>query len=261
MELEQAVVEDIRPLSPLHFALALRAPRVAAAASPGQFVHVRVAEALDPLLRRPFGISQADPGEGSLRLLVQVVGRGTECLARRRPGDPLDLLGPLGRGFAPPGRPGAAVLVAGGVGVAPFPFLARRLAAERPVTALVGAASRDYLLAEDALREAGAAVEVATEDGSAGRRGLVTDLLARHLEGAAMVYACGPTAMLRRVAEICRAAGVPCQVSLDGRMACGSGACLGCAVRTRSGDGHGSPYAKVCRDGPVFPAEEVLWDA
>jgi len=238
--------------------LVLAAPAVAAAAAAGQFVHVRTGEGYDPLLRRPFSLHEVDRVGGTIALLYKVRGRGTAWLAARRPGDLVDVLGPLGRGFPWPSRPGPCLLVGGGLGTAPLFFLAAELSRSgREVTLLAGAASAAGLYRLDALEIPGVKLAVATEDGSHGYRGLATELLAEYLHGAgaiAALYACGPWAMLARVAELGQFHGLPTFVSLEQVMACGTGLCLGCAVPVRGG------YARACTDGPVLAAEEVRWD-
>ncbi len=257
----KAPVEALEPLGSKHVLLRLRAPDVAAAAEPGQFVHVRCAPAgqWDPLLRRPFSLHRYDRGNGRIEILFRIVGRGTEFLAGLRPGDEVDLIGPLGHGFPVRVEPGRTpVIVAGGIGVAPLVALAERLReAGTPAVALVGARSGDELLALDTLATAAARILTATDDGTVGRRALVTEILAEVLEGlaGAVVSACGPEPMLRRVQEMITAMPtVRGHLSLEARMACGVGACLGCAVRAA---GPTPAYRHVCRDGPVFEAGEV----
>ncbi len=239
-------------VSPDSVRLRFAAPEAASAAQPGQFLHLRCGTSLDPLLRRPFSVHAVDPVVGTVSILFRVVGVGTAWLARRHPGDVVDLWGPLGRGFVL--HPGDGWLVAGGVGVAPLLFLAARLREQGAAPRLLwGARRRQELAAVAEFEHLGVPVELATDDGSEGHHGPVTDLLAEVLSGRrAPVYACGPRPMLRRVGELTRQAAVTAQVSLEERMACGVGACQGCACPRRGGG-----YALVCHDGPVFPAEEV----
>ena len=260
--------------------LRLGAPGVAAVARPGQFVHVRV-PALDPgAMRRPISICDADRASGVLTLLFKLVGRGTEALARVAPGDRVDILGPLGTGFPMPEAADVA-LVGGGYGVAPLYFLAKTLlgAPSAPRIALFvgGRSAPDILLAED-FSALGVDVHVATQDGSLGAHGLVTAPLdqwlketladklhatcdARHATDARVALcACGPAPMLRALDERALRLGLPAWLSLDRRMACGVGACLGCVQRVRSGRGDETTLARVCVDGPVFPAGKIVWD-
>ena len=252
--------------APQIFRLRLSSPRIAREAQPGQFLHLRIREGTDPLLRRPFSIHRVDRERGEVQVLYQVVGRGTRLLSRRPTGECLDVLGPLGHGFEVCEEGGGVLLVAGGIGMAPLIFLWEDLFRGRAVTALIGARSRDGILCHDLLRSGGATVHIATDDGSFGHRGLVTDLLNAQLEAgreasaSPVVYACGPVAMLASVAALCRAYGVPCQVSLESRMACGVGACLGCVLKVRSSVPPGYATKRVCKEGPVFDAEEVIFD-
>jgi dihydroorotate dehydrogenase electron transfer subunit len=240
-------------------------------AKPGQFVMLRVSDGLDPLLRRPFGIyrtlgtfGRALGAKGSpskmkgIELLYRVVGKGTAILSGRRPGETLGVLGPLGNGFPDPAEGSSVVLVAGGMGIAPLYLLAKRLGAG---TLLFGARSKaENVLLKD-FRGLGLRIKTATEDGSAGIKGLVTGLLEDELTPESVVYACGPVGMLKAAAAISEKAGARCLVSLERSMACGIGVCLGCAVRTKEhrGEKESRFYKMVCSDGPVFQSEEVDW--
>lgn len=263
------------------YKLTLEAPHTAAAARPGHFVALRVHPAghvgLDPLLRRPFSLCEIRPGAQEITLVYRVGGRGTQALAAAAPGQELDLLGPLGRSFPDPGRFAAGVgasappplfLVGGGVGIPPLVAAAHwAVAAGREVRAVVGARSADELAAVDELRATGVPVDVATDDGSAGRRGLVTDLLAGALRergagsglagdaGApvAEIWACGPEPMLVAVERLAAEAGALAYLSVERPMACGFGVCMACAIPRADGAG----YLHVCVDGPVVRAGEV----
>jgi len=255
----EAGIIRIEPRGPSAFVIDLDCGELSRESVPGQFVQVRVAEATDPFLRRTFSISGADPDRGTVRLMVDVVGRGTRQLCGMGPGAALSCIGPLGWGFDTGfGGPGACLLVAGGVGVAPLLFLADRLRSrgEREITVLMGARTGDILdMANDPVLD-GLTVRYATEDGSRGYRGYVTGPLEEELAGGryTAVYTCGPHPMLRATAGIARKHGIPCQVSLEERMACGIGACLGCAVRLADGN-----VVRACKEGPVFDAEEIAW--
>jgi len=238
-------------------------PQIVAAARPGQFVHIRVTAKWDPLLRRPFSVMSTNKDRGSFQVLMRTVGRGTQMLAEAQPGTKFDIMGPLGNGFMLPGPEGEVVLVAGGIGVAPLIFLAtalRQPGSDRYVRGLFGARSADDLCCW--LEFSGVCDEftAVTEDDNAGEPGLVTDYLPPQLErGAGCVYACGPTPMLVEVAGQCQAAGIPCYVSMEQRMGCGVGACLGCVIPTHASGVQ--RYQRVCTEGPVFAAEVVDWEA
>jgi dihydroorotate dehydrogenase electron transfer subunit len=230
---------------------------------PGQFVMVRTREGTDPLWRRPFGVHDFRRARGGavLSLLFQVVGPTTRDLARCAKGATVDVLGPHGRGFALEAR--EHWLVAGGRGLAPLFYLARLVRrAGIPCRAFVGGREAGHVLRVKDLERLGCEVEVSTEDGSLGRRGRVTDLLARRLGRAAarrragiLVSACGPHGMLAAVARSCGEHHVAAKVSVDPLMACGRGLCLGCTVRAAGG------YRLACQHGPVFDAAELSWEA
>lgn len=248
--LEAAVMSNRRVREGV-FLMELEAPGMAAAAKPGQFVMVRPSQGTAPLLPRPFSIHRRR--DGSLSILYRVAGSGTKLMTGLAQGARLGIFGPLGRGFRYKSSIKHPILVAGGMGIAPMPFLASELASLGQTPKLLyGCRTRPELVGLPGLRAA-----KATDDGSCGRRGPVTSLLEEELavRRDSLVYACGPWAMLRRTALSCGKHGVPCQVSLESRMACGVGACQGCAVRGADGG-----YLSVCSDGPVFDSRLIDWD-
>lgn len=234
--------------------------------APGQFAMLSpgatgAAARFDPLLPRPMAVYRAapEPGGAAVEVLYKVSGRGTRLLADARPGERVRVVGPLGVGFPLPAPGQRALLVGGGTGIASLHDLAAAARGRGPVVVLLGARSAGDLMGHGDLAALGIELRVATEDGSAGRRGQVTALLEQALAepgaGDDLVYACGPTPMMRRSAEIAAGRGRRCLVSLENRMACGFGVCLGCAV-PRAGGG----FALVCRDGPVLGAETLAWE-
>lgn len=253
-------------LTPDIIRLTLRAPQVAAIAEPGQFVMVKVSDGISPLLRRPFSIHQA--GADCLQILFKVVGKGTGCLAERELGDGVDIIGPLGHGYSLPVAARKNVcLVGGGMGIAPLFFLAEEILRTCPevnlqVYAGAGAGTELSTLQKD-FAGLGVEIAIATDDGSLGHAGYVTDLLNLTLDRGRQwqFYSCGPHPMLAKVAEFCRVEKWPCQVSLETMMACGISACLGCTIRTSSTKAQGGnvPYLHVCKDGPVFDSGDVAW--
>ncbi|MGI5838396.1 MAG: dihydroorotate dehydrogenase electron transfer subunit [bacterium] len=241
--------------------LRLAAPALAAEARPGQFVQVRCGATSDPLLRRPLSLHGIDRGRGEVVLLFNVTGRGTELLSRKEPGETVDLIGPLGNGFRIDPAIRRAVVVGGGIGIAPFPPLLEELAAGgTDVTALAGMRTAALLPLCRWLRQPGVKFREATDDGSCGYAGTVTGLLEELLAagGTELIYACGPRGMLREVARLADRYGVPAQVSLEERMGCGLGACLSCVCQVKTAEGFA--HKRVCQDGPVFAAAEVVWD-
>ncbi len=261
-----ATIVDTEPLGAHYRRVTLRAPAIAAEARPGHFVTLRLDRPGFPLLRRPIGIHRISGDQ--VQLLIKIVGSGTAQLAAALIGETINVVGPLGNGVfvVDPQRP-YVLLVAGGIGIAPLLFLADSLVVDKALrpALLFGGATAEDLPAADDFRRLGLELALTTEDGSAGRRGLVTaeltDRLAALPAAATQVLACGPLSMLRAVARICLARGVQCEVSLEAVMACGLGSCYGCAVELAHGDAAAEvQYARVCHDGPVFFADRLQWD-
>ena len=222
---------------------------------PGQFAHVYVPS---KTLRRPISICDADPSAQTMRMVFQIRGDGTDILSKTQEGASLDILFPLGHGFQLGDTSRRAVFIGGGIGVPPLLFAARQYGAGARV--ILGFHSRDAVILTEDFSSAGCRTVLCTDDGTAGRKGFVTAALEDTLasEPADILFACGPLPMLKGVAGIAGRLGIPCQVSLEERMACGVGACLGCAVKTTRPDAAGG-YSHVCKDGPVFDAQEVVW--
>ncbi|MFP3870796.1 MAG: dihydroorotate dehydrogenase electron transfer subunit [Syntrophobacteria bacterium] len=268
--LEDAEILFNESLEPELYHMGLRSPEIAARIQPGQFLMVRVQQGFDPLLRRPFAVHRLHRGKprSSFEVLYRVVGRGTRLLAGMHPATSLSLLGPLGRGFRPPEKDGCIVMVAGGIGIAPLPFLSETLVKsgfQGPFLLWFGGKTARDLVCLQHFEELGFAVELFTEDGSAGRKGLVTEhlefWLTRKGHLPRIIYSCGPYPMQRRVAQLAARLGIPSQLSMETLMACGVGACLGCSLKCRSEAGaHNFYYANVCQQGPVFAGEEIIWD-
>jgi len=259
-KIQMATIVENKPLASDVYHITLQAPRLAAAAKPGQFVMVRVAPGFAPTLRRPFSLHRFDREAGRIELIYQVLGKGTALLAGRKPGEELELLGPLGNGFWFSGESRVA-LVGGGMGITPLLAAAEHLAGEgKEVVTFLGARTGDYLLAAEKFAHLGP-LYLTTDDGSRGEKALVTKPLAEYLENNRpdLVLACGPLPMLRAVAEVVNSRGIPAQVSLEQRMGCGLGVCLGCAFPIRAETPEGYTYKRVCHDGPVFWAHEVLF--
>ena len=247
-----------------HFLLTLECPDIAREARPGQFVMLQSRPGFEPLLRRPMSVCRILPGRRRrIQILYKVVGEGTRYLSRQPVGARVPTLGPLGNGFRLPPAGTRPLLVSGGVGIAIFPFLVEGLRAARRETPLLvyGARSRRDLVALDFFRRKKVPMRLATEDGSAGTRGFVTRILAPILDGARgapmEIFACGPTPMLKAVGALALAAGVPCQLALESQMPCGIGVCLGCVARSPA-DERGPTFRRVCTEGPVFRADEVV---
>jgi dihydroorotate dehydrogenase electron transfer subunit len=273
--LERGVVSLREELMPGVWLLRLHSPRIARAGKPGQFVHIQCspshgadsagapADGTDPLLRRPFSFCDIDSAAGTYDILFNVVGRGTSILAAAEAGQMFEALGPLGHPFSFPGS-GTVMAVAGGLGVAPFPLVAR-VAAERGLRFhwVNGAYTAHQLLPLDRLHGV-AASWLASDDGTAGHAGFVTDLLKRDvrewLDEIALIQACGPTPMLSALARLLRelddrGSGIPrCEMSLEAPMGCALGTCLGCVVPSSDGG-----FARVCVEGAVMDWRQVDW--
>ena len=274
-----------REIAPAYFSMRLAVPPRLARFRPGQFLMLGWDEGWDPFLPRAMSIRSAKCGvRGAgweVEILYKIFGRGTAVLAAMRPGRFLRALGPLGNAFEVPRSATEIIMVAGGIGVPPIAALAESLATRRAsrrmeMTVFLGGRSKADLLCVADFRRAGAKVHMATEDGSVGFKGLVTDLLEQFLctphhaprQGRSkhrpyraprtVLYACGPHAMLAALAPIAEKYDLPYQASLEANMACGFGACMGCVVPVKGGEGHRT-YRLVCKDGPVFDAHGILW--
>lgn len=227
------------------YRIRLKSNRLASLARPGQFVHIRIVDGITPLLRRPFSFHRVLGEE--VELLYEIKGQGTQSLAQKRPGEHLDVIGPLGNGFRfKKGNP--AVLVAGGIGVVPLLFLAHMLKGGK---VYIGAKTKKGLLCVEDFKRLGWDVMVSTEDGSGGKRGKIIDFIE---DVNLPMFVCGPWGLLKKADRVAFRYGVECQVLLEEYMACGIGVCLGCPVKTKSG------YKMVCKDGPVFDSDDIVWD-
>jgi dihydroorotate dehydrogenase electron transfer subunit len=229
--------------------------------NPGQFLEVKCSDSNKPLLRRPLGAHRIL--KNGVEMLYEIVGKGTELLSNKNKGENLDIIGPLGNGFTLPRTSKhefrTPILIAGGIGVAPLLALAEKIALNRPGShVIIGAKTKNGILCEKEFKDLGCFVMVSTEDGSKGHKGYATSILKHLLKTincqSSAIYACGPCPMLKAVSQMARLINAPCQVSLEERMACGVGVCLGCPVKIK-----GQEYKMVCKDGPVFNSEEIEW--
>lgn len=241
------------PITGDTFDVLLNAPQMAENALPGQFCHIKLPGFF---LRRPISICEVDQSAGTLRLIFQIRGAGTAEMASTKIGDLWDVMGPIGSGFHGDCNKTVAV-VGGGIGVPPLLEAAKHHTACK---AFLGFRSKDAVILAEDFAALGETV-ITTDDGSYGLHGFCVQPFEAALAqgGIDLCYACGPMVMLRRVAELCRQYGVPAQLSLEERMGCGVGACLGCAAKIKAADGE-IVHRRVCVDGPVFAAEEVVFD-
>ena len=275
-----------RPLSSTYRHLGVAAPGFSRALSPGQFVMVRPPLVADPLLPRAFSIYRISQGEDRapiVEILYKVLGKGTQYLAQMDPGQVVEILGPLGNRFTVPETVETAVLVAGGIGVPPIAALAMEIVkGQRRLEVFLGGKTADDILCAEDFEKVGATLHITTEDGSKGTRGLITDLLDPFLKSVGdqatrqlgnqegpnrpiaqspnrlCIFTCGPPGMLAAVSRVAEGRAVPCQTSVEANMACGFGACMGCAIEVRS-SGPGPAYKLVCKDGPVFDSRKLVW--
>ena len=249
-------IRSMEQLTAAAWSMVIECPEAAAKAEPGQFVDLLPDG--DFTLRRPISICGIDKEQGTLRIVFEVRGKGTKALSELRAGDTVNMLAPLGHGFTLPAPDARVILVGGGIGTPPMLPLARYFGENAVV--ISGFRSREAVILQDDFAAAGAKTILCTDDGSAGRFGLVTLPLEEEIkaEKPALICACGPLPMLRATAALAEAYEIPCQVSLEERMGCGIGACLVCACRTKDANGD-EQYTHVCKNGPVFNAQEVIW--
>ncbi len=250
------------------FLMKLQSSDLAHNARPGQFIMLKTCESTDPLLRRPFSLCGVT--EDYVEILYTVRGRGTRAMSDWTPGMAVDVMGPLGNGFRIPATLETAYLIAGGIGIAPLLFLVCYLTnkfAPVSINMLMGGKSaKDIALLKHFDLSGCSNVCVATEDGTQGFHGMVAELLLDHLKQASelsasklSIFGCGPFGLSKALANIAARYGIACQLSLESRMACGTGACLGCVLKSGAG-GASSMYKRVCADGPVFDSTEIDWD-
>ncbi|MDO8535625.1 MAG: dihydroorotate dehydrogenase electron transfer subunit [Candidatus Omnitrophota bacterium] len=255
-QLKAKIIEN-RKIAQGFYKMKLASGYLAKNSKPGQFVEIKCSEGSEILLRRPLGVHRIY--DGGIEVLYEVIGKGTSHLSFREKGELLDIIGPIGKGFEFHGAKKPALIVAGGMGVAPLLCLAEKMAGNKMKPyVMIGAKTASHILCEKEFKRLGCFVMVSTEDGSIGHKGYVTDIM-RHLLivircKSSGIYACGPHPMLKAVAHIADSSGIPCQVSMEEHMACGVGVCFGCPVKIKSGG-----YKMVCKDGPIFNAKEIAW--
>ncbi len=262
----RATIAFNRPISEAYRHLGLCTPGFPATFQAGRFVMVRALGREEPFLPRAFSIYRLRHGNSPpiVEILYKVLGKGTQQLARMEPSQAVEVLGPLGNAFTTPDNGATPVLVAGGIGVPPIAALAEQIQKSKNKNQntkvfLGGKTFEDILCVKD-FEEAGAAVQITTENGSLGARGLVTDILRpfliTHHASRITIYTCGPPGMLATVARLSEELSLPCEVSVEANMACGFGACMGCAIEVKD---PAQTYKLVCIDGPVFDAREIVW--
>lgn len=251
MVISNATLVQCQEISKTTHLIKIKCPEIAANCNPGQFCNIKVSESSYPLLRRPFSI--CDVEDDNLLFMYHVQGGGTKLLASKKAGDAIDILGPLGNGFNLIDDYDTAVIVAGGIGEAPFPFLLRNLPQDKNVLSFVGARTEDDVLTYG-LKE----IFIATDDGSLGLKGNVIELLEKNKKAFAgkkiKIFGCGPNVMLRALKEFALKNNFNCEVSTESAMACGFGICQGCPIDAADKEG----YYLICKDGPVFNINKVV---
>ena len=249
---ERAIIVSQQCIGTDIYDMVLSFPKGAKEARPGQFIAMYCEDGTK-LLPRPISICGIDAEAGTLRVVYRIAGEGTRLFSQMKAGDSLEVMGPLGNGFTMKDK--KAIIVGGGIGIPPMLELARQLDCEK--TVVLG--YRDELFLKEEF-EACANVAVATEDGSTGTKGTVIDAIEAAQVSGEIIYACGPMPMLKALAEYADAHGMEAQISLEERMACGIGACLGCICKTKEKDHHTNVNnTRICKDGPVFDAKEVVF--
>ena len=245
------VISTVR-VGPNIFVQRYHSPEIASSVLPGQFINIRVYDGYQPLLRRPFSIYRVD-GD-FIEIIFGVVGVGTSVLSQKEPGVSVDVIGPLGRSFDVDSMYGTAILVGGGLGVAPLPFLTDFIKGKKHIVTFLGARSKEYLIKDHLLN-----VYPATDDGSEGFGGSVVEALRSKLEEqiypAPKIFACGPNPMLAAVSKLAIEFDISCEISVEGSMACGIGICQGCPIENTA---PGKKYSLICKEGPVFESNAVV---
>lgn len=242
------------------FKFSIEAPEIVNASKPGNFIEIRINENLDPFLRRPISIYNLDKENETLEFIFQVKGKGTELLAKKKEGDLIDIIGPLGNGtFKFEGYNNIAI-IGGGIGIFPLYELSKQAKeAELNVNTYVGFRNKDLVVLEKEFEKVSTKLTITTDDGSYKNKGFAINYLEEDLKNKNIdcIYACGPLPMLRAVKKLAEEKGITCQLSLEEKMGCGMGVCLGCAVKTASSTEENPEYVHVCKAGPVFDSTLV----
>lgn len=235
------------------FLFSIKAEELSKEAKPGHFLEIRVTDQVEPFLRRPISIYEVEEEKGTISFLFQVKGKGTKILSQKQEGDKIDLLGPLGNGTFEYERYSKIALLGGGIGVFPLYELAKRASKMgKNVSTYLGFQTKKRVILEQEFQTVSDTLVIATDDGSYGEKGFAIDQLKKQ-KGYDCIYACGPLPMLKAVKQYAVEEKIPCQISLEERMGCGLGACLGCAIKVAGKE----EYWHVCKAGPVFDAKLI----
>lgn len=259
-ELVMAELVKKEQLKPDIYKFSVKAPSIVKEARPGNFIEIRVTDQLDPFLRRPISIYNLDKENGILEFIFQVKGKGTEILAKREEGKTVDIVGPIGYGTFKYEDYEKIAIIGGGIGVFPLYELAKCAKADdKNVTTYLGFRSKDFVVLEEEFAKVSDELILTTDDGSYAQKGFAINYLEKDIEAGKIdaIYACGPLPMLKAVQKLAIEKELPCQISLEEKMACGLGVCLGCAVKTAKSPKDAPEYWHVCKAGPVFNAKDV----
>jgi dihydroorotate dehydrogenase electron transfer subunit len=252
LQIIKAPVDNVIELENNILLLRIYAPEIARTVKPGQFVNIRVSDSTNPLLRRPFSI--CDVEDNFIYILFNIYGEGTKLLANKKSGDLIDILGPLGHGFNLTNDHEIAVIAAGGIGSAPFPFMTRVFGDSKEIITFLGGRSKNDLITYGLKN-----IIYSTDDGSAGTKGNVVELIKKNIDlfkgKKIKIFGCGPNAMLRVLKELCLENNFNCEVSTECNMACGFGICQGCPIEAVN---RPEQYYLVCKDGPVFNIKDII---
>ncbi len=259
---EQVYAELVKKeqLKPDIFKFSVKAPTIVKEAKPGNFIEIRVSETTEPFLRRPISIYNLDRENGILEFIFQVKGKGTEILAKREVGKTIDIVGPIGYGTFKYGNYQNIAIIGGGIGVFPLYELAKCAKADgKKVTTYLGFRNKDFVVLEEEFKNTSDELILTTDDGSYAEKGFAIQYLEKDIQAGKVdsIYACGPLPMLKAVQKLAMEKDIPCQISLEEKMACGLGVCLGCAVKTAKSPKDAPEYLHVCKAGPVFFAKDV----
>ncbi len=247
-------------LKPDIYKFSVKAPSIVKASKPGNFIEIRVSQTTEPFLRRPISIYNLDKENGILEFIFQVKGKGTEILAKQEEGKEIDIIGPLGYGTFKYENYQNLAIIGGGIGVFPLYELAKIAKADnKNVTTYLGFRSKDFVVLEEEFQSVSNELILTTDDGSYAKQGFAINYLEEDIKNGKIdsIYACGPLPMLKAVQKLAIEKQIPCQISLEEKMACGLGVCLGCAVKTAKSPADSPQYLHVCKAGPVFNAKDV----
>lgn len=245
------------------YKFSLQAKEITETAKPGNFVEIRVSDSIEPLLRRPISIYNMEKETGILEIIFQEKGKGTKILANRKEGEEIDIVGPLGYGTFDIKTQGEVAIIGGGIGIFPLYELAKQTKQQNniapKVNTYLGFRSKEFVVLEKEFEKTSDKLIITTDDGSYAEKGFAIDKLKQDIQTKKpdIIYACGPLPMLKAVQQLSIEQNIPCQISLEEKMACGLGACLGCAVKTAKSTEENPQYWHVCKAGPVFNAQDV----